>query len=306
MEKRIAADDLRRCYVDNDQATMKSAAKVLECSPRCLRRELVRLGFKPRDKMRNFGKRAKDKRLLDRAWLTEQMQSRTLVDIGRETAVTPSCVRSHAIRHGIVASSTEVAIDPKAAEHVADKKWMKQQVAKKPMMQIADELGMSYTNVRNAIIRFGITLPARKFRRRSPTRSASLRTAIKKTYPNGRVGEQHPNWRGGRYKLKQSGYVKVYSPAHPHRSKQNTVFEHRLVMEAHIGRHLTPKEVVHHKNGIRDDNRIENLELVESTGKHVSDHFKKSHRVHELEARVAELEAQLASCTCQNKASLSN
>jgi hypothetical protein len=39
------------------------------------------------------------------------------------------------------------------------------------------------------------------------------------------------------------------------------VFEHIIVMEEVLGRHLRPEESIHHRNGVRDDNRPQNLEL---------------------------------------------
>lgn len=74
-------------------------------------------------------------------------------------------------------------------------------------------------------------------------------------------GEKHQNWKGGKTKRKE-GWIYVLSPNHPHKNKDNRVAEHRLVMEKYLGRYLTKNEEVHHKNGIKDDNRIENLELV--------------------------------------------
>lgn len=76
-----------------------------------------------------------------------------------------------------------------------------------------------------------------------------------------RTGENNPCWKGGR-NYTDKGYVRVYQPEHPYSDKiHHTVLEHRLVMEQTIGRYLTEEETVHHKNGVRDDNRPDNLEL---------------------------------------------
>ena len=73
-------------------------------------------------------------------------------------------------------------------------------------------------------------------------------------------GETHPMWKGGR--IDKDGYKEIKSPNHPNRTKQNYVREHRLVMEQHLGRYLTKQEEVHHINGDKLDNRIENLQLT--------------------------------------------
>ena len=73
-------------------------------------------------------------------------------------------------------------------------------------------------------------------------------------------GPERHNWRGGRFK-DSSGYILIYDPDHPNANKSRYVREHVKVMSEFLGRPLLSHENVHHKNGIRDDNRIENLEL---------------------------------------------
>lgn len=75
-------------------------------------------------------------------------------------------------------------------------------------------------------------------------------------------------------RVSKDGYVRVHDRNHKRATKCGFVLEHIKVMEEHIGRDLLPHENVHHLNGDRSDNRIENLELWSKSqpcGQRVSD-----------------------------------
>jgi len=94
-------------------------------------------------------------------------------------------------------------------------------------------------------------------------------------------GKRNKNWKGGRTRTNE-GYVAILlHPESPYfemanigrkkRLKSCYVFEHRLVMAKHLGRCLNSFEIVHHKNGIRDDNRLSNLHLS-TKQTHIKEH----------------------------------
>lgn len=84
-------------------------------------------------------------------------------------------------------------------------------------------------------------------------------------------GERHPFWKGGRYINTTTGYVMVHVPGHHLATSKNYAPEHRLIMEQHLGRPLQPDEVVHHNNGDKQDNSLNNLVLMHRNN-HVSHH----------------------------------
>ena len=68
-------------------------------------------------------------------------------------------------------------------------------------------------------------------------------------------------------KFSKKGYVLLCVNSHPNADTNGYIFEHRLMMEVKLNRFLKKDEVIHHINGIKHDNRIENLELMKS-GEH--------------------------------------
>jgi hypothetical protein len=78
---------------------------------------------------------------------------------------------------------------------------------------------------------------------------------------------EYSDWYKRRFQpiVNEHGYVEVYAPSHPNAGKGGRIPEHRFVMSRFLGRPLLPGENVHHKNGCKTDNRLENLELWVTT-----------------------------------------
>lgn len=90
-------------------------------------------------------------------------------------------------------------------------------------------------------------------------------------------GINHPNYKGGY--INAQGYRVI------NLGGKQTMLEHRYVMEQYIGRKLYKDEYVHHINGVKEDNRLENLELWSTShpqGQRIADKVKWAKEILEL------------------------
>lgn len=112
--------------------------------------------------------------------------------------------------------------------------------------------------------------------REDSTRRASFTGFCMRCHAQFTTGQfdHHSRWKGGRRELK-SGYIEVKlhpnDPFYPMARKSGYVREHRLIMAQSLNRCLYPWEVVHHKNNIKDDNRLVNLTLIPTGIYHLLD-----------------------------------
>lgn len=135
-----------------------------------------------------------------------------------------------------------------------DKEWLKTQYFdnKLSFIKIGRLCGKSDANIRHWFNKFGLKARPSIF-----------------LHPELFKGENNPRWIGGRV-FDYSGYVRIFHPRpHAYKAKsQKYVLEHILIMEKLLGRPLKKPEVVHHLNGIPNDNRPENLMLFPSNKEH--------------------------------------
>lgn len=135
-----------------------------------------------------------------------------------------------------------------------DDSIIEQYLEKKQTTQIlAKEFSMTYKNVLRILHKYKI--PIRE------SRDGSKNLALGR----GKKGKLNPNWKGG--KILAGGYIWILNPQREGK-KRMYIKEHRYVMEQFLERKLLKTELVHHKNGVKTDNRFENLEVLTFANHH--------------------------------------
>ncbi|HEC38122.1 hypothetical protein LCGC14_0797880 [marine sediment metagenome] len=202
----------------------------------------------------------KTRKYSDKKWLFNQYitQEKSTIDIAKEIGTNHSTICFWLKKFGIKTRR----MDSKVNILYRDKEWLYNQyiTQKKSTYEIAQ---MIWSTEKITISPMTVFYWLKKHKIKTRTLSES---AINKPR------EKTSNWKGNNKKVK-NGYIRIYKPEHSYIDKNGYISEHRLIIEKHIERYLNQKEIVHHINEVKNDNRIENLFLCKNNTEHSNIHI---------------------------------
>ncbi len=151
--------------------------------------------------------------------------------------------------------------------------------------QLEEKTGISRDKIRYHFHKRG--LPVRD---RNEAVSLAFKQGRAGTASVGKRGSEAANWRGGR-RVQSSGYIDIWMPEHPRARASGYVLEHLVVWMEHYGE-VPEGWHVHHINGDKSDNRIENLEAMPSK-KHVNFLRLQGEKMKSMEETIAKQQARI-------------
>ncbi len=221
------------------------------------------------------------------------VSGQSCLKVGRALSISETTVYRILVRHGVPLERRDPRGNKRKFDTETERRMSALYSSGVRTSAIAEQFGCSVDTVRGLVKRNGVrVLRGNRIREFSPADVAEmatrwlagesqtaigramgvsqsivsrvLRSAGHEKEHRKPVGPNHGSWRGGRVRL-QGGYVGIRlaidDDLYGMGQNKAYVLEHRLVMARSLGRALLPTETVHHINGIRDDNRIENLQL---------------------------------------------